>query len=179
MSIPPKIPSPRLSLIVARAKNGVIGRNGDLPWSLPTDLKLFKSITLGKPVLMGRKTWESLPFPLPGRPNLVLTRDVGYDAPQAEVFSDLKAFVARGYGLAGLNGTDEIMVIGGAQLYRTLMPHIDRQYITQVLAEPEGDAFFEAPDTKKWVLTEEKTGLKSSRDDFDFTAQIWDRVSHV
>ena len=95
------------------------------------------------------------------------------------MFSDLKAFVARGYELAGLNGADEVMVIGGAQLYRTLMPHIDRQYITQVLAEPEGDAFFEAPDTKKWVLTEEETGLKSSRDDFDFTAQIWDRVSHV
>lgn len=179
MSTSPEIPSPNLSLIVARAQNGVIGRNGDLPWSLPTDLKFFKFITLGKPVLMGRKTWESLSFPLPGRPNLVLTRDVGYEAPKAEVFSDLNAFVARGYELAGLNGASEVMVIGGAQLYRTLMPHIDRQYITQVFAEPEGDAFFDAPDTDKWVLSEEKTGLKSSRDDYDFSVQIWDRVSHV
>lgn len=179
MSIHQEIPIPRLSLIVARARNGVIGRDGDLPWSLPTDLKLFKSITLGKPVLMGRKTWESLPFPLPGRPNLVLTRDVGYQAPKAEVFSDLKAFVGHGYELAGMSGAEEVMVIGGAQLYRTLMPHINRQYITQILAEPEGDAFFAAPDKKDWVLSEEKTGLKSSQDDHDFVFQVWDRVSHV
>ena len=178
MSIHSVIPEPKFSLIVARANNGVIGRDGDLPWHLPTDLKLFKSITLGKPVLMGRKTWESLPFPLPGRPNLVLTRDVGYKAPKAEVFSDLNSFVARGYELAGLTGADEIMVIGGAQLYRTLMPHIDRQYITQILAEPKGDAFFEAPDSKKWVLSDEKTGLKTAKDEYDFAVQVWDRVSH-
>jgi len=170
---------PKLSLIVARAENGVIGRDGDLPWYLPTDLKIFKSITLGKPVLMGRKTWESLPFPLPGRPNLVLTRDKGYEAPKAEVFSDLSAFVGRGFELAGQIGAQEIMVIGGAQLYRTLMPHINRQYITQILAELDGDATFEAPDAKNWVLSEEKKGLRTPKDDYDFVVQIWDRVSSV
>lgn len=179
MSISSEITFPRLSLIVARAENGVIGREGDLPWYLPTDLKIFKSMTLGKPVLMGRKTWESLPFALPGRPNLVLTRDKGYEAPKAEVFTDLTAFVGRGYELAGQIGAEEIMVIGGAQLYKSLMPHIDRQYITQVLAEPDGDATFPAPETKNWVLSDEKTGLKTPKDEYDFVVQIWDRVSHV
>ncbi len=166
---------PILSLVVARAQNGVIGRNGDLPWRLPSDLKFFKATTMGKPVLMGRKTWESLPFPLPGRPNLVLTRDKNYQAETAEIFHNLKDMVGRGYELAGAMGVDEVMVIGGAQLYQTLMPYIGRQYITQVLADVEGDAMFAAPDETDWVLKDRKTGLKTEKDAFDFAVELWER----
>jgi dihydrofolate reductase len=91
----------------------------------------------------------------------------------------LNAFVGRGYELAGQLGAKEIMVIGGAQLYRTLMPYIDRQYITQIKVELDGDATFQAPDTKNWVLTDEKLDLSTPKDDYDFVAQTWDRVSHV
>lgn len=167
---------PKLSLIVARAQNGVIGRDGDLPWRLPSDLKFFKATTMGKPVLMGRKTWESLPFPLPGRPNLVLTRDENYTAKKAEVFHDIHKLVGRGYELAGATGSDEVMIIGGAQLYRTLMPLVDRQYITQIFDAVEGDATFDAPDETLWRLSEEKTGLKTEKDNHDFVVQVWDRV---
>lgn len=167
--------NPKLSLIVARAQNGVIGREGDLPWRLPSDLKFFKATTLGKPVLMGRKTWESLPFPLPGRPNLVLTRDRSYQAHKAEVFTELSEMVGRGFELAGKTNVDEIMVIGGAELYRTLMPYIDRQYVTQISSDVEGDAYFDAPDPQYWHLTERRTGLKTDRDDYDFAVEIWDR----
>jgi dihydrofolate reductase len=103
----------------------------------------------------------------------------GIKAKKAEVFTDLKGFVGRGYELAGQLGAEDVMVIGGAQLYRTLMPHINRQYITQVHEEPEGDAHFEAPDPDNWRLISEKTGLKSPQDEYDFVVQIWDRVSHL
>jgi len=92
--------NPTLSLIVAKSRNGVIGIDGDLPWKLSSDLKFFKAVTMGKPVLMGRVTWESLPFPLPGRSNLVLTRKVDYKAPKAEVFTDIYEMIGRGYELA-------------------------------------------------------------------------------
>ena len=92
--------NPKLSLIVAKSRNGIIGVDGDLPWRLSSDLKFFKATTLGKPVLMGRVTWESLPFPLPGRPNLVLTRNADYKAPKAELFHDVHDMIGRGYELA-------------------------------------------------------------------------------
>ena len=117
--------NPKLSLIVAKSRNGVIGVEGDLPWKLSSDLKYFKKVTMGKPVLMGRVTWESLPFPLPGRPNLVLTRDRTYQAPKAEIFHDVYELIGRGYELAGELGSDEIMLIGGAKLYAALMGVVD------------------------------------------------------
>jgi len=129
-----------LGVIVAKSRNGVIGVDGDLPWRLSSDLKFFKATTLGKPVLMGRVTWESLPFPLPGRPNLVLTRNTDYKAPKAELFHDVHDMIGRGYELAGQMGADEIMLIGGAKLYASLMKYCDRMYITEVDAMIEGDA---------------------------------------
>ena len=130
--------NPKLCAIVSMDRNNVIGRDGDLPWRLPSDLKHFKNVTLGKPCLMGRKTWESLPFPLPGRPNLVLTRNKTYAAKGALVFSDLNAMIGEGYELAGASGGDEIMLIGGAQLYKILLPLCDRLYVTRVDAEVDG-----------------------------------------
>lgn len=167
---------PRLSLIVARAKNGVIGIDGDLPWRLSSDLKFFKSVTMGKPVLMGRVTWESLPFPLPGRPNLVLTRNAEYQDKRAEIFTDLKAMIGRGYELAGALGTDEVMLIGGAKLYAELLPYCDRMYITEVDADIKGDAVFPSFDPRNWAMSSEDSHKKGPKDDYDFTVRIFDRL---
>lgn len=168
--------NPILSLIVAKSRNGVIGVDGDLPWRLSSDLKLFKRVTLGKPCLMGRVTWESLPFPLPGRPNLVLTRNADYQAKSAEVFTDLHDMVGRGYELAGAMDADEIMIIGGAQIYARLMPYIDRMYVTEVDEMIEGDAHFAAISAKDWRIAEQTEYAKGQSDDYAFTAKTYERA---
>jgi len=170
--------NPKLCAIVAMDRNRVIGREGDLPWWLPSDLKHFKRVTLGKPCLMGRKTWESLPFPLPGRPNLVLTRNANYAAKGGQVFTDMHAMIGAGYELAGAAGVDEIMLIGGAQLYETLLPRCDRLYITHVDAEVEGDAVFPEIDPEQWSLAHETSAQKGPKDEFSFHVAVFDRVSY-
>ena len=167
---------PKLSLIVARARNGAIGVDGDLPWRLSSDLKLFKKTTLGKPVMMGRVTWESLPFPLPGRPNLVLTRNADYKAEGAEVFTDIHAMIGRGYELAGALDADEVMLIGGAKLYATLLPLCGRMYITDVDAQIDGDAYFPEFEASDWECVSETPVPKGPKDDYGFTFRIYDRV---
>lgn len=166
---------PKLSLIVARARNGVIGVDGDLPWRLSSDLKYFKKTTLGKPVLMGRVTWESLPFPLPGRPNLILTRNPDYFAPKAEVFTDVHEMIGRGFELAGEMGADEVMLIGGAKLYVSLLRYCDRMYITDVDAVIDGDAKFPDFDESDWALTRETPVPRGPKDDYAFTVRVYDR----
>lgn len=170
---------PKLSLIVARAKNGVIGVDGDLPWRLSSDLKFFKRTTLGKPVLMGRVTWESLPFPLPGRPNLVLTRNPDFQVKGAEVFTDVNDMIGRGYELAGELGVDEIMLIGGAKLYASLLGHCDRMYITDVDADIEGDAYFPSFEPANWRCTSETAFEKGPKDDYAFTVRVYDRIANT
>ena len=166
---------PKLSLIVAKSRNGVIGVDGDLPWKLSSDLKFFKSTTLGKPVLMGRVTWESLPFPLPGRPNLVLTRDETYAAPKAEVFHDMYEMIGRGYELAGEVNAGEVMLIGGAKLYTSLLKFCDRLYITEVDAMIEGDAHFPAIRADHWKLVQETAFEQKEGDDYPFCVKVYER----
>lgn len=166
---------PKLSLIVAKSRNGVIGIDGDLPWKLSSDLKFFKKMTIGKPVMMGRVTWESLPFPLPGRPNLILTRDETYKAPKAEIFHEVYDMIGRGFELAGELNVDEVMLIGGAKLYATLMQHCQRMYITEVDAMIEGDAHFPAIRADHWTLSEETSYTKQDGDDYPFTVKVYDR----
>ncbi|MFA6112982.1 MAG: dihydrofolate reductase [Sphingomonas sp.] len=125
--------SPRITLHLARADNGVIGRDGGLPWRLPADLKRFKAQTMGKPMIMGRKTFESFPAPLPGRRHIVLTRDAGWSAPGAEVAHSIDAAIA-------LADAPEIAVIGGAEVFALFLPHAGRVELTEVHAAPEGDA---------------------------------------
>ena len=133
----------KLSLIVARARNGVIGRDGGLPWRLSDDLALFKQATAGKPIIMGRATWESLPRkPLPGRQNIVLTRDWAYAALGARVYSSLTASIAAARAIAAKDGQDEVFIIGGESVYAKALPMADLLYITEVDAEIEGDARF-------------------------------------
>ncbi|WCM27610.1 dihydrofolate reductase [Sphingomonas sp. QA11] len=125
--------SPRITFHLARADNGVIGRDGGLPWRLPADLKRFKAQTMGKPMIMGRKTFESFPAPLPGRRHIVLTRDPDWSAPGAEVARDIDAAIA-------IADSPEIAVIGGAQIFALFLSRAERVEMTEVHAAPEGDA---------------------------------------
>lgn len=133
-----------LCLIAALDRNGLIGRDNALPWRLPADLQHFKRLTMGKPIVMGRLTWESLGRPLPGRHNIVLTRDPAYRAEGASVVHSIDA------ALAAAGAVDEVMVIGGAALYRTLLARAARLYLTRIDAAFDGDAWFPEIDPAAW-----------------------------
>ena len=148
---PPKaMKTAKITLVVAVARNGVIGRDGGLPWRLSSDLKTFRRLTMGKPLIMGRRTFQSLGKPLDGRDNLVVTRDAAFAAPGAEVFPDLEAALAMAQTRASARDVDEIMVIGGAGLYRQIIGRADRLYWTEVDATPDGDTHFPAFDRTGW-----------------------------
>ncbi len=139
------MPAPQISIIVAVARNGVIGRAGALPWHLPGDLPRFKRITLGHPVIMGRKTWESLPKrPLPGRRNLVITRKSDWSEAGAEVFGSLDA------ALAACADEVEVFVIGGSEVFRDALPLAQRLLLTEIAGDFQGDAFFPPFDRTAW-----------------------------
>ncbi len=129
-------------MIVAQAKNRVIGRQNKLPWYLPGDLKYFKQVTMGRPVIMGRKTYESIGKPLPGRLNVVITRDPTYRLEGAKVVHSLAEAIELSESQAFIDGVEEAMVIGGEQIYAQALPLAERLYVTQVHAEVEGDALF-------------------------------------
>jgi dihydrofolate reductase len=137
----------KLALVVAVAENGVIGRAGGLPWRLSTDLKRFKSITMGKPVIMGRKTWESIGKPLPGRLNVVITRDPDYRAEGARMTGSLDEALA----VAQRETEAEVVcIIGGGEIFREALARADRLHVTYVQAEVEGDAYFPPVDEADW-----------------------------
>jgi dihydrofolate reductase len=136
-----------IALIVAVADNGVIGRAGALPWHLPTDLKRFRARTLGHHVVMGRRTWHSIGRPLPGRTNVVVSRDPTLVVPGATVVASLQAAI----DLAAAADERELFVIGGGELYREALPRADRIYLTRVRAAPDGDAFFPTLDPAAWT----------------------------
>jgi dihydrofolate reductase len=169
------VTNPKLTLVAAVAKNGVIGRDGDLPWRLSSDLKRFKAATMGKPVLMGRKTWESLPRkPLPGRQNLILTRDASFIAENAWVYTDLAAMLAAGRTMAQAAGVEEACVIGGAQLYNAALPQADRIILTEVNLVPEGDARL-ALDLASWREVSSEHVERGEKDDADFVVRVLER----
>ncbi len=163
-----------LSIIVALGDNYVIGCNNQLPWHLPADLKHFKALTIGKPVVMGRKTWESLGRPLPNRLNIVVTHQSDFLAEGVEVYLSLNDALQRANEWAIQQQQQEIMLIGGAQLYKHAMDEgvVDNLYITRVHLSPEGDAWFPEWDTSVWV--------KMSSQDFpaedgkpSYTIEVW------
>ena len=171
---------PQIALVVARGSNGVIGREGDLPWRLRSDLQRFKAITVGKPCLMGRKTWESLPLkPLPGRLNLVLTRDQSYEAEGmskgALVCATLDEAIEIARETAEEDGVDEICVIGGTALFEAALPRARRLYITEVDAAPDGDAVFPAFDETAWVEVSSEPHAAGEKDDHAFTFRVLER----
>lgn len=152
----------RIVLVVAIAENGVIGREGTMPWRLSTDMRRFKATTMGKPIIMGRKTWESFPKrPLPGRHNIVITRDRTYRAEGADAVHSLQEAIE----LASTVDVEEICVIGGGEIYAQALPLADRLDVTHVLAEVDGDTKFPAIDSKQWramVQEEVPAGEKDS-----------------
>lgn len=168
---------PRISLIVARGRNNIIGSDGDLPWRLSSDLKLFKAITKGKPVIMGRKTWESLPRkPLPGRLNIVVTRQAGYTAEGAQVVGDMGDAFDAAFIQANTDRVDEVFVIGGAQIYAAAMTVADRLYLTEVDAAPVGDAAFPEFSEKDWSELGREVYPASEVDDHAFVFRALERV---
>ena len=153
-----------LTLIAAVARNGVIGIGNRLPWSLPADLKHFKALTLGHTVIMGRKTWESLPEkfrPLPGRRNVVVTRDANYRAVGATVATSLPAAIATA-------DSDEAFIIGGAELYRTALALAVRLQLTEIDADSEGDTWFPDIDRQQWREATRETHHDESGFDYAF-----------
>ncbi len=145
------------SFVVAVARNGVIGHTNGLPWRLPRDLAFFKRLTMGHPIIMGRKTYESIGKPLPGRLNIVVTRSPGFRAPGCTVVSSPE----EAYRAAG--GAGEVFVIGGAQLYAAALPSADRIYLTEVESEIEGDTYFPAFDRSRWSETELERHARDER----------------
>lgn len=141
----------RIALIAAMADNRVIGANGGLPWRIPADLKHFKALTIGKPVVMGRRTFDSIGRPLPGRPNIVVSRNGNALPDGVDSADDIEKAVAIARRRAVEYGADEIMVIGGETLYRALLPLADRIYLTEIHEAVAGDTFFPAVDAAEWI----------------------------
>ncbi len=168
--------SVKISLIVARARNGVIGREGQLPWRLSADLAFFKKVTTGHPIIMGRTTWESLPKkPLPNRENIVLTRDWQFEAEGARVFSSLRPALEAGRALARASSVQEVFGIGGQSLYASLLPQADLLYITEVHADVEGDVMFPAFDETAFEEVTSKSVSADDKNDHDFTLRVLKR----
>ncbi|HEV7248539.1 MAG TPA: dihydrofolate reductase [Shinella sp.] len=165
----------KIVLVVAVAKNGVIGRDGDLPWRLPSDLKRFKQLTLGKPVLMGRKTWDSIGRPLPGRPNIVVTRDATFSAPGAQVVASLDEGLAAARRAAKDLGVDEICVIGGGQIYAQVFDRADVLHVTHVEADVEGDTRFPEIDPAAFEKVVEEPIPQGEKDSHAMRFVTWRR----
>ena len=163
---------PEISLVAAVADNGVIGADGGMPWHLPADLKHFKQLTLGKPVLMGRLTWESIGKPLPDRLNLVLTRDADWEADGAQRVASLDEALR----VAQRAGDDELMVIGGAEVYRQALPRARRIYLTRVHAEPWGDTLFPELEPGEWAEAARRERLSDERNPWDLTFVVLERT---
>lgn len=168
---------PKIAFIVAVAENGVIGRGGTLPWHVPSDLKTFKRLTLGKPVIMGRKTYVSIGKPLPGRDNIVVTRDAGFNAEGVEVAATIDEALAIARRKAAERGVDEIMVIGGAQIYAASLSMADRIYLTRIHARPDGDATFPEPDPSVWREVSRTPLPPDPRDEASATLLILERAA--
>lgn len=160
---------PQIILVVAMGENRVIGRDNAMPWHVRSDLKRFKALTWGKPMIMGRKTFESIGQPLPGRESVVVTRDAGYTADGAHIVHSVEAAVEKARELAIGLRADEIAVIGGGEIFRQLLGAADRIHITEIHARPEGDAFFPELDPGQWVEESREPHEPGEKDDHAFS----------
>lgn len=174
--MPPDAPCPEIVFIVAVADNGVIGRENAMPWHLRPDLKRFKALTIGKPVVMGRKTFAAIGKPLPGRTNIVLTRDPGYRAPGIVVATELDAALAVARGDALRRFAAEIMVIGGAEIYARLIERAVRLEITEVHDRPEGDTLFPPFRREEWRETARESHIAGPGDTAAFSHVTYRRT---
>lgn len=169
----------RITIVVAAALNGVIGDHGRLPWRIPSDLRRFRAMTMGRPVVMGRKTFQSLPKALDGRDNIVVTRARDFAPEGALVVHDLDEALDVAISCAKTRGVDEVMVIGGAEIYAQALPRADRILLTRVDATPAGDARFADPDPALWTRTAVETIPRGPNDDHAVTLETWQRRSRL
>jgi dihydrofolate reductase len=161
--------TPEVTLIVAVADNGVIGRGNALPWHLPEDLKRFKRITMGKPIIMGRKTFESIGKPLPGRLNIVMTRAIDYRREGVTVVHDVAD------ALRAADAAKEIMIIGGSDLFRLFLPRATRAHITRVHGDVTGDVYWSALDEREWSVVDREEFAADERHAYPMTFERWER----
>jgi dihydrofolate reductase len=172
----PTPPPPAIALVVAIAENGAIGRGGDLPWRLSSDLRYFRKVTMGKPVIMGRKTWDSLlRRPLPGRVNIVLSRDGSFEPTGALVCENFSQAVQIGREQAAEDGVLEVCVIGGAALFEIALPRARRIYLTEVEARPEGDVVFPPFAESDWTEVRRQAFPAGPDDDYPFVFRVLER----
>lgn len=162
-------------LIAAVAENGVIGREGAMPWHLPTDLQRFKALTLGKPIIMGRKTWDSIGRPLPKRTNIVITRDCTFCAEGAVVAHSLSQACSLAKGVASQNDVEEIFIIGGGEIFQQGFHFADKIFFTEVLASIEGDSFFPIFDKEKWAIVQTQDIPKGDKDSHQTRFVVYER----
>ncbi len=168
--------TPRIVLVVAVADNGVIGAAGGMPWRLSSDLKEFRRLTMGKPIVMGRKTFAAIGKPLDGRDNIVVTRDAAFSAPGVTVAPSIAAALAAAERFAAERGADEIAVIGGGEIYAATIGAADRLYVTEVHATPEGDTRFPPIEAAEWRETSRMEGTRGPRDSAAFDFVVYERV---
>ncbi len=164
-----------LSIIVAAARNGVIGRNNALPWHLPGDLRYFKRVTMGKPIVMGRKTFESIGRPLPGRTNVIISRDPQFAAEGVKVAGSLDQALALARDIALIDGVEELVVIGGEQIYREALPRTQRLYLTEVHADVEGDARLPDIRRKDWREISRERHRATDSNPYDYSFIVLER----
>jgi dihydrofolate reductase len=165
-----------VALVVAVAENGVIGRHGKLPWRMPSDLKTFRRLTMGKPLIMGRKTFQSIGKALDGRDNIVVTRDPAFEAPGISTVPSLGEALILARGLARTRGADEVMVIGGAEIFAAALPQADRVYWTEVHGRPEGDVTFARPSAAEWREVSRTAIPRGDKDEYAATLLVLERV---
>lgn len=167
----------KISLVVAVAENGVIGRRGALPWHVPSDLKTFRRVTMGKPVVMGRKTYASIGKPLQGRDNIVVTRDAGFSVAGVLSATSIDEALDIARRKAAERGVHEIMVIGGAEIFALTVPIAHRIYLTRIHARPDGDVTFPEPDPHIWREVSRSPLVSDARDDAAATLVILERAA--
>jgi dihydrofolate reductase len=166
-----------IALIIAVAQNGVIGRDNQLPWRIPAEMKYFKATTMGKPVVMGRKTFESLGKPLPQRTNIVVTRDKQFNAENIVVLNDLDNAFEVADEIAQRDGAVEIMVIGGADIYRQALPHAHTLYYTEVKIDAEGDAYFRDIDWSQWHCVQQQDFAAADEHTPAYSVKVFQRTN--
>jgi dihydrofolate reductase len=165
----------RISMIAGVAENGVIGSEQTIPWRIPSDMAFFKRTTMGKPVVMGRKQYETVRKPLPGRTNIVLTRQAGYSADGIEVFTDVDTALTHAQNIAARDGVDEIMIIGGGDLYAQLMDRADRLYISHIDLSPPGEVYFPPIHPEDWVIVDLPEVEPNPKDEASYRVKVYER----
>ncbi len=167
----------KLALMWAMSRNRTIGQQNRLPWHLPEDLKYFKRVTMGKPIIMGRKTWDSLGRPLPGRSNIVISRDPDFEAPGGLLTHSLPEAVALARKIAAESAVDEAVIIGGAEIFAMALPMAERLYLTEIHADVPGDTFFPDFDVSRWQETAREDFTASGDNPFDYSFVVLDQDS--